>query len=892
MSGTAPRVIAQADINTALSNPFVIGGPATIAGAFTLGFTLTANTTLTLPTSGTLATVGGSSGQVQINSGGALAGLPVGLSGVSTIVQTTAGGLLTPSIIPIATTGSIGGIIPDGTTISVNATTGVATAIGGAATSVVVGTTTVGGGSPGQVLFNSGGTLGSLGVTGTGNAVLATNAVLVTPNLGTPSALTLTSATGLPVGALTGLGTGVAGSLTAAVTGSGGSVLAISPTLVTPNLGIPTALTLTSATGLLITGIAGLGTGMGASMAVAVTGSGGSVLATAPTISNPVLSGGTADGLIVGGVTPAAMTATNFNFTGSFSFNGSVLLKSINTGQSLTVGLGAGAVLPANDAETMAVGTNALGAYTAAIGENTAYGWGSGRSLTGSMVSVVTTAQAMPGTPVINVNDTGANFVGALANGYFAIAPGIPDGTTVVSFTPNPTLTITLSTSVTLTSGVTIYFAPVTATTNATTTAGNVLNFVATTGIVVGQVVVASGGANAYPAVSVTGVTSTTVTLNAPVTVASGTACYFATHSGQFNTLVGVNTLGLSTQDSNNTLVGVDCMRDATGGNNTSIGATNMRDGIHYNNTVVGFHALWASGATNAYTFDNVAIGVQAMGAASITTANSNVVIGYMAAGNAITSASNNVLIGFQVGAAINSGNFNASGGYQSLAAVNSGGSNSAWGALALNKATTANFLVGIGRQALGSIVTGWYHTAVGSSAMGAYLGTGNTAAAANVAVGANAGLGTSSSTYTDCALVGTNAGIALTTGNLSTFLGANTGAGVNIGTNNTIIGANVGSVNLVGGIGNIYLGSGQAFGATTIDAPAPVSTESWTLRLGANVTNLMRATAINTATPAMFFDWLVASGYNFANDAAAATGGILVGQVYRNGSVVMLRVA
>ena len=30
----------------------------------------------------------------------------------------------------------------------------------------------------------------------------------------------------------------------------------------------------------------------------------------------------------------------------------------------------------------------------------------------------------------------------------------------------------------------------------------------------------------------------------------------------------------------------------------------------------------------------------------------------------------------------------------------------------------------------------------------------------------------------------------------------------------------------------------------------------------------------------------------NFANDAAAATGGIRVGELYRNGSVVMVRVA
>jgi hypothetical protein len=47
--------------------------------------------------------------------------------------------------------------------------------------------------------------------TGTGKMVLDTSPTLVTPNLGTPSAATLTNATGLPVSTgISGLGTGVA----------------------------------------------------------------------------------------------------------------------------------------------------------------------------------------------------------------------------------------------------------------------------------------------------------------------------------------------------------------------------------------------------------------------------------------------------------------------------------------------------------------------------------------------------------------------------------------------------------------------------------------------------------------------------------------------------------
>lgn len=75
------------------------------------------------------------------------------------------------------------------------------------------------------------------------NAQLFTNTALTTPNLGTPSAGTLTNCTGLPIIAgTTGTlsvargGTGVTTS-----TGSGSTVLSISPTLVTPILGVATA---------------------------------------------------------------------------------------------------------------------------------------------------------------------------------------------------------------------------------------------------------------------------------------------------------------------------------------------------------------------------------------------------------------------------------------------------------------------------------------------------------------------------------------------------------------------------------------------------------------------------------------------------------------------------
>ena len=225
------------------------------------------------------------------------------------------------------------------------------------------------------VLGVANGGTGVTSSTGSGSVVLSTSPTLTTPNLGTPSAATLTNATGLP------LSTGVTGTLGVANGGTGQTSYTNGQLLIGNSTGNTlTKATLTAGSGISITNGAG-------SITIASTGGGGSV--TSVGLSAPSF-------LSVSGspVTSSGTLALSYSGTALPVANGGTGLTTTPTNGQVPIGNGTGYSLSTLTAGSGISITNGSGTVTIA-----ATGGGGSGSVT-SVAMTVPSFLSVTGSPI------------------------------------------------------------------------------------------------------------------------------------------------------------------------------------------------------------------------------------------------------------------------------------------------------------------------------------------------------------------------------------------------------------------------------------------------------------------------------------------------------------
>lgn len=271
-------------------------------------------------------------------------------------VQTTTGGLLAT----VANTGSGLNVLqtsPSLTTPNIGAATGTSLNVSGNVTCATVDTTLTGNQA---VQTGATGILTTIANTGSGSNVLATSPTLVTPNIGAATGTSLNVSGNVTCATvdttLTGnqaVQTDATGILTTvANTGSGSNVLATSPTLVSPNIGAASGISLT------VTGnisCSTIDTSLAANQSVQTTtggvlttvtntGGGLNVLQTSPSLVTPDIGAATGTSLTttgdvtVGGAISAATYTTALTASRSVRTNSLSQLTTVSdTGSGLNV---------------------------------------------------------------------------------------------------------------------------------------------------------------------------------------------------------------------------------------------------------------------------------------------------------------------------------------------------------------------------------------------------------------------------------------------------------------------------------------------------------------------------------------------------------------------------
>ena len=362
--------------------------------------------------------------------------------------------------------------------------------------------------------------------------------------------------------------------------------------------------------------------------------------------------------------------------------------------------------------------------------------------------------------------------------------------------------------------------------------------------------VLTSAGAGVAPTWSAVSVAAATPTVLGTVFGDTDSATPFLTTLGRSagnvttgvnNTFVGYEAGLLNTSGSGNTAVGSAALdANTTGISNTAIGDNALGANTTGNsNVAIGRLAFLA----NTTGFNGVAIGANALDAN--TTGNRNTAVGYNAL-TANTTGGSNTAIGGEALAANTTAVNNVAVGFESLRRNTTGEQSVAVGTNTLDANTTGGYHVAIGHQALFSNTTGNFNIAIGMGALYA-----NGVGANNVAVGYDAFASVTGSNNTALGYQAGKSGTNnLTTGANNILIGYNATASSATVSNETTIGNSSTTMTRIFGKLELQNGAYAGISSTVASASTITPTSDTTNQYTVTALAVAATIAIPTGTP------------------------------------------